>query len=141
MEWYYVAALIAAFLGIVLLFWYLSKKGAIAVPEMKVITNIVTALTKIIETLANTNNNQVLDMADMVMEFVNQAVLAAENAWYNDEIAKEDRKEYCMARLRECLEAYHIELTEVQWSVVDVMIKAFCEQMGHTLKEAVDITE
>lgn len=64
--------------------------------------------------------------------FVNKAVLAAENAWYNDLISKEERKDYCVERLKELLDAYKIKIGKEQWAVIDTMIAAACEEMGHT---------
>lgn len=143
MEWYYILAVVAAFFGVILVFYWLAKKGVLNAPQMSVITNIVETLSKVIDTLADVTDLKTLDLINLIMDLVNKAVLAAENAWYNDEISKDERKQYCMDRLNELLTAYHIELTETQWDVIDILIKAFCEQMGHTLEttETMEITE
>lgn len=131
MEWYYIVGIIAAFFAIVILFYFLNKKGLLSAPDMKVISNIVSALTSIVDTISKATDIHIVEIMDMAMELVNKAVLAAENAWYNNEISKEQRKEYCMDRLKELLNAYQIELTEAQWAVVDTLIAAACEEMGH----------
>mgnify|MGYP000816700966 FL=1 len=94
MEWYYVLAVVAAFFGVILVFYWLAKKGVLNAPQMSVITNIVETLSKVIDTLADVTDLKTLDLINLVMDLVNKAVLAAENAWYNDEISKDERKQY-----------------------------------------------
>ena len=141
MDWYWVIGLIAAFIGVIALFWYMNRKGLITDDQMKSPTGVIGGLTAATTALAKTETgSEVFGIAEMVMTFVNKAVLAAENAWYNEEIERVDRYDFCIERLHEMLEAYGITLTDAQVNAVDTLISAACEEMGHA-EEIVTVSE
>lgn len=141
MEWYWIVAIIVLFAGVFFGFWYLRKKGLLTAEQMGSLAGVISGLAAATTALAKTNENPAFNIADMVMMFVNKAVLAAENAWYNEDIKREDRYEYCLERLRELMEAYDIKLTDAQWNVVDTMISAACEEIGHTEEVVIEEVE
>lgn len=132
MEWYWILAIIVSFFAIAGVFAWLGKKGFLYSPQMKVITNIVNGLASIVGMLAEAADNVVIDTADQVMQLITRAVLAAENAYYNAEISAEERKDYCLNEFDKLLAAFHIELTEAQRNILDTLIRAACEEMGHS---------
>jgi len=132
MEWYYVVAIIAAFALCVGGFVYLRKKGYVSSEQMNGLTNIITGLATLVGELTKKNQNGATDILYNVVTLVQQAVLAAENDWYNNKISKEERRERCMDELYKLLAAYDIVLTDSQWNVVDILVRAACEAIGHT---------
>ena len=132
MEWYYIAGIIAAFALCVGGFVYLRKKGYVSAEQMKGLTNIITGLATLIGELSKKEQGGATDIIHNVVTLVQQAVLAAENDWYNEKITKEERKERCLEELYKLLAAYHIILTDSQWEVVDILVRAACEAIGHT---------
>ena len=132
MEWYYIAAIIAVFALCVGGFVYLRKKGVINTEQMAGLTNIITGLATLVGELTKKEQNATTDIIHNVVTLVQQAVLAAENDWYNDKITKEERRERCMDELFRLLAAYNIVLTDSQWNVVDILVRAACEAIGHT---------
>lgn len=133
MEWYYVAAIIAAYFIALFGIMYACKKGFISKENMSSISGIAGGLDTVAKVLATSNNgNQIFNIASMLTTFVNSAVLAAENAWYNNTIDKEQRHEYCIMKLSEMLEACGVVVPDEQMAIIETLIAAACEQMGHS---------
>lgn len=107
------------------------KKGLISENNIGNIVDITGKLEKIATELANGSDELVFDIVNLIVMFINKAVLAAENAWYHNEISKEERKDYSLVCFNNFLSAYGIGLTEAQWATIDILITAACEEMGH----------
>lgn len=130
MEWYEIV-LVVMVVALPLFLFFAKKKGWINADNMTVITEITKKLEEISKDIANKKNEPVYDIANLIITFVNKAVLAAENAWYHDEISKDERKEYSLKLMGQLFEAFEIVLSLEQWNTIDVLITAACEEMGH----------
>ena len=135
-------ALLVGFCAMIWLFAYLKKSGKISKEQANTIATIANGLSYVTDALSDANNGKgAYGVADMVMTFVSKAVLAAENAWYNDEIEKAERSEFCMKRFHELMDAYDVFLTEEQEATVRTLIAAECEEIGHQMVKAGKIEE
>lgn len=143
MEWYWVVAIIMAFLGVIGCLGYLIKRGALSKKEIKLIDSMIDVFENALEVIGNKEDGVFYSVAKLVIELVDRAVAVAENAWYHGEIAREEREEYCMNELHNLLEGFEIELTEGQWQVMGSLIRAACEKLGHgvELGEIVSVEE
>lgn len=130
-EWYWIILIIAGFCGLAYLFVYLGSVGAINREGMKLLLGISGGASAIANTVADSTDTPVIDIFALLMSIVNKAVLAAENAFYNNEIKPEERHEVCMERLKEMLTAIGIELDEQYLGIIDTLIAAACEEIGH----------
>ena len=74
------------------------------------------------------------------MQLVEKAVHAAENAYYNNLITADERYSLCMKYFDEMLVAAGITLEESQRKIVDALIKAACEELGHNTVTTEPIT-
>ena len=132
MEWYYIVAIIVAFAAIVGVLIYLGKKGFISSDMLNSFKTLVTGLSDLVGLFADSNaNNPVADGIDKAMELLEKAVLAAENMWYNGEINAEERYSTCVEIFNDLLAMYGIELPNGFGIVMDSLIAAACEAMGH----------
>lgn len=136
MEWYWVVAVIAVFAGLVALWVYLGKKGIVSQELMATIKALVASLSDLFGTVANAAPSQTTIVLDKAWELLEMSVHAAENMWYNGEIAKEQRYEKCIELFNECLEIYDIELPDGYSLVMDSIIRAACEAMGHNREQS-----
>ena len=91
--------------------------------------------------LAASTENKALDIMGMLMQIVNKAVQAAENDFYNKLITASERYANCMKYFDEMVATTGLALTQDQRKIVDTLIKAACEEMGHTLDVATLATE
>ena len=133
MEWYWVALIIVGSLAVVGLLIYLGKKGALGKSGMAIIAQISSALSTLTTTIAAATENTAIDALAVVIQLIDNAVLAAENAYYNDEITAEQRHDLCLKFFDKLLEAAGITLTIAQQNVIDALIRAACENLGHGL--------
>lgn len=131
MDWYWIVLIIAGFLGVVGAFVYLGKTGKLSKKSFEIINAMVIGLSDLMEQVADATQNDAIDIIATVGAFVKQAVLAAENAWYNDQITADERYKACIKNLDNMLVAANIDLTETQMNIVDMLIKAACEELGH----------
>lgn len=131
MEWHWVVIIIVAFAGLVGLWIYLGKKGVISNDLMETIRKMTASLSDLFGVVANAVPSQTAAMLDKAWDLLAMSVQAAENMWYNGEITKEERYNKCLALFDECLELYGIELPAGYAAVVDSVIRATCEAMGH----------
>jgi hypothetical protein len=136
MEWYYVLAIIAGSLLTVGFLIYLGMKGVLGKSGMSIISQISTGLSALISTIAAATENTAIDIMAFVMQLVKSAVSAAENAYYNDEITADQRFDLCQKYIDKMLEAAQISLTIEQWNIIDALIRAACEEMGHGMVAA-----
>lgn len=133
MEWYWIAAIIAAFFALVIGFYFLKKKGVVSDETMNMMKMLADGFQFLANSLDNVFHNRTTDVFDKVVSLLQKAVYAAENLWYNKEIEKEERKAECLKIFDQLLEANGIELTPAIEGVLDSLISAICEEMGHTL--------
>lgn len=138
MEWYWVVTIIIGFLGIGGLLVWLGKTGKLKGADMKLISSIIGAINTVANSLAIGTENHAIDVFALAMTLIEKAVLAAENAYYNAKITAEERHAVCMQEFEKLLEAADIVLTDAQLAVVDTLISAACEAMGHE-KDKVEI--
>jgi len=131
MEWYYVVGIIVAFFAVVGLVIYLFKRGIMGKKELNLIDNLIDVVESALDVFNKEEDSAFYGSAKLIIELVDRAVNVAENAWYHGEISKEERKDYCMEELHKLLDGFEVELTEGQWGVIDSLIRAACEQMGH----------
>ena len=137
MEWYWIALIIVAFFGLVWLLIHLGKKGILGAGDLGTIKQLTHAADMMMDAMAGViGENEAHRVFDIIVGLVDKAVFAAENAWYNGEITREERKARCIEILKELLKANGIEMPESIRSVLDSLIAAACEAMGHT---AVDV--
>lgn len=59
---------------------------------------------------------------------------AAENMWHNNEITKEERYDKCVELFWECLALYDVQLPEGYDVIMNGVIRAVCEKMGHMIQ-------
>ena len=133
MEWYWIVTIIAAFFALVIGFYYLKKKGVVSDETMNMMKMLVDGIQFLAGSLDRAFQNRTTDVFDKVVSLLQKAVYAAENLWYNKEIEKEERKAECLKIFDQLLEANGIELTPAIEGVLDSLISAICEEMGHTL--------
>ena len=132
MEWYYVVAIIAAFVALVITLIYLGKKGIISSEMMGSFKTLVTGLSDLVGVFARKDeDNQAINMLDKAMELLEKAVLAAENMWYNGQISADERYSTCLDIFTELLQVYGIQVEESFVMVMQSLIAAACENMGH----------
>ena len=131
MEWYYVVGIIVAFFAVVGLVIYLFKRGVMGKKELNLIDNLIDVVESALDVFDKEEDSAFYGTAKLIIELVDRAVNVAENAWYHGEISKEERKDYCMEELHKLLDGFEVELTEGQWGVIDSLIRAACEQIGH----------
>ena len=136
MEWYWIAAIVLGGIGVLVGFYFLAKKGILGASGMSVLSKISSALTLLTNTLAAATENTALDMIATITAMVNTAVSAAENAYYNDEITADERYDLFQKYFDSLLTAAGIELTSEQQAIVDALVKAACEELGHGLVAA-----
>lgn len=134
MEWYWIVTIIAAFFALVIGFYFLKKKGVMNSESLNMLKLIVDGIQFIADNLNLVMKNQVTDIFDKVVSLLQKAVYAAENLWYNKEIEKEERKAECLKIFDQLLAANGIVLTPAIENVLDSLIAAICEEMGHTVK-------
>lgn len=130
MEWYNVVAIIIAFFCMVALVCILHKRGVLDSKLITAISQVIDAVANYVSYLAEKHDGAI-DIIDSVLKLVDTAVKSAENDWINGKIEKEERHAQCIKKLQELLDAYEITLTEVQWDVIETLIAAACENMGH----------
>lgn len=143
MEWYIIVAIIAGFATVAGVAIYLISRGVMGKRELNLVNNLIDVVESALDVFNREEDSAFYGAAKMVLELVDRAVHVAENAWYHGEISKEERKDYCMEELHKLLGGFEITLTEGQWSVIDSLICAACEKMGHgvELGEIVTIEE
>lgn len=143
MEWYYVVAIIAGFAAVAGVAIYLISCGVMGKRELKLVSDLIDVVESALDVFSKEEDSAFYGAAKIVLELVERAVHVAENAWYHGEISKEERKEYCLNELHNLLDGFQISLTEGQWGVIDSLIRAACEKMGHgvELGEIVDVEE
>lgn len=133
MEWYWIVTIIVAFLGLVIGFYFMKKKGIVNNETMSMLRMLVDGVQFLVKSLDNVFQNRTTDVFDKVVSLLQKAVYAAENLWYNKEIEKEERKAECLKIFDQLLAANGITLTPAIENVLDSLISAICEEMGHTL--------
>ena len=132
MEWYWIALIIVAFFGLAWLLIHLGKKGILGAGDLGTIKQLTHAAYMMMDAMAGViGENEAHRVFDIIVGLVDKAVFAAENAWYNGEITREERKARCIEILGELLKANGIEMPESIRSVLDSLIAAACEAMGH----------
>ena len=131
MAWYWVLAIIVGFFAVAGFLVWLGLKGKLGVSGMNLITKIMNALTDISAAVSAATENSTIDVIALVMQLVEKAVHAAENAYYNNLITADERYALCMQYFDEMLVAAGITLDEAQRNIVDALIKAACEELGH----------
>lgn len=131
MEWYWVAAMIVGFFGVIALLVYLGTKGVLTRKVVDTIASVLGGLDIAASAVADQTESSAVDVMAMLVTLVNRAVLAAENAFYNDEIEADQRHEVCMAQLDRFLEASEIQITLTQRQAIDGLVAAACEELGH----------
>jgi len=141
MEWYWVVTIIVGFFAIVGALIWLGKKGKLTAPDVGFIAKMVDILNTVATMLAASTENKALDIMGMLMQIVNKAVQAAENDFYNKLITASERYANCMKYFDEMVATTGLALTQDQRKIVDTLIKAACEEMGHTLDVATLATE
>lgn len=134
MEWYWIATIIVGFIGLLIGFYFLQKKGIVNKESMNMLKLLVDGVHMLVNNINNVFKNNVTDVFDTVVNLLQKAVYAAENLWYNKEIEKEERKAECLKIFDQLLIANGIELTPAIQMVLDSLIAAICEEMGHTVK-------
>jgi hypothetical protein len=134
MEWYEVLSIIVGSIGTVALFIYLGMKGILSKSDMSIMSNISGALSALVSTIAAATENTTIDVIAFVMQLVKQAVYAAENLYYNKEITADKRYDKCMEYLDTLLAEAKITMTDSLREIIEPMIKAACEELGHTVE-------
>lgn len=135
MEWYWSVLIIILFFSITGILIYLGKNGKLNKLVFNMINGITASIADITSSLSNSLDNQAIDMFNILVQIVYESVKAAENAWYNDEISAEDRIKFCNNNIDKMLEAANLQLTEAQAAIVDNLIQAACESLGHGTRE------
>lgn len=132
MEWYWIALIIVAFFALAWLLVHLGKKGILGTGDLGTIKQLTQAADMMMDAMAGViGENEAHKVFDIIVGLVDKAVLAAENAWYNGEITREERKARCIEILGELLKANGVEMPESIRNVLDSLIAAACEAMGH----------
>lgn len=132
MEWYWIALIIVAFFALAWLLVHLGKKGILGTGDLGTIKQLTQAADMMMDAMAGViGENEAHKVFDIIVGLVDKAVLAAENAWYNGEIEKDERKARCIEILGELLDANGVEMPESIRNVLDSLIAAACEAMGH----------
>lgn len=140
MEWYYIVAIIVAFVAIIGVLIYLGKKGFISADMLSSFKTLVKGLSDLVSLYAVHNKqNPVVGVVDKAMELLDKAVLAAENMWYNGEIGAEERYDTCLKIFDDLLTTWGIELPNGFGVVMDSLIAAACEAMGHMRMTKADL--
>ena len=140
MEWYWVLALILGFFVVVGGLILLGIKGKLGTSGMGMLAQITTALSALTTAISSATANTTDDIIAKVIQYINLAVLAAENSYYNNKITANERYSVCMSYFGKLLTAAGITLTDAQESIVDTLVKAACESMGHTVSISEDET-
>ena len=91
MEWYWIVAIIAAFVGALVGFYFLQKKGIVSSVEMNGIVTLINGVYALIESLGLVVKNDVTKTFTIIVDLLRKAVYASENLYYNNEITKEER--------------------------------------------------
>lgn len=136
MEWYWVLFIMVMFAAMAGLLIYLGKKGYLSNEMFKGIQNIIGAVDDIVDIIDSSTEDDAVTVFNQIVDLVEMAVLAAENAWYNKEITKEERKARCLMILDDLLVANGITMSVPVKMVLDSLIAAACEAMGHTVQAA-----
>lgn len=132
MAWYYTAAIIAAFIGLMVAFYLLGRKGVLDGGTMKVLRTILAGVASLVDSIKEVmQDNTVVDTFAVIVDLLEKAVYAAENLYYNKEISADERKAKCLEIFDELLAANGIVLTESVEAMLDNLIAAICEEMGH----------
>lgn len=132
MEWYWIVAIIAAFIGILIGFYFLNKRGVVSADTMKILRTLLDGIGSLVDSIKSiVKDNSVVDVFAVVVDLLEKAVYAAENLYYNKEITAEERKAKCLEIFNGLLAANDIVLTEDMESMLDSLIAAICEEMGH----------
>lgn len=132
MEWYYIVALVVAFVAIIGVLIYLGKKGFISSEMMSSFRALVTGLSDLVGIFAERNaQNPAVGAIDKAMELLEKAVLAAENMWYNELIGADERYSICIDIFTDLLRVYEIDVPEEFVMVMDKLVAAACESLGH----------
>lgn len=134
MEWYWIATIIVGFIGLLIGFYFLQKKGIVSKESMNMLKLLVDGVQFLVNNINNVFKNNVTDVFNTVVSLLQKAVYAAENLWYNKEIDKDERKAECLKIFDQLLIANGIELSPAIERVLDSLIAAICEEMGHTVK-------
>ena len=134
MEWYWIAIVVAAFIGLIIGFYFLRKHGKLSKESLNTLKTLVEGIYFLTNSVDKVFDNGVTDVFDKVVGLLQKAVYAAENLWYNDEIEKDERKAECLKIFDNLLIANNIQLTPAIELVLDSLISAICEEMGHTIK-------
>jgi hypothetical protein len=134
MEWYFVVSIIAGSIVFVVLLIYLGMKGVLGKSDVSIMSNISGALSALVSTIAAATENTAIDVMAFVMQLVKQAVYAAENLYYNNEITADERYEKCMEYLDTLLAEAKITMTDSLREIIEPMIKAACEELGHSVE-------
>ena len=120
--------------GLLIGFYFLQKKGIVSKESMNMLKLLVDGVQILVNNINNVFKNNVTDVFDTVVSLLQKAVYAAENLWYNKEIEKDERKAECLKIFDQLLIANGIELSPAIERVLDSLIAAICEEMGHTVK-------
>lgn len=139
MEWYWTLTIILGFLGIVVGFFFLIKKNIVDKNIMTVLRTMLDSISSMVDSWKSvTKNDHTIDVMSKVIELLRSGVYAAENLYYNGEISKDERKAECLRIFKSLLEASNIELPASIEGVLDSLIAAICEEMGHGQKPKAD---
>lgn len=141
MEWYWIVAQAVVVLGVLAAMFYLGKNGIMTAELMKAIKSVVEAVSTTFDWVAHAIPSSTTREQDKACELLEICVKAAENMWYNGEITKEDRYNTCQGLFNDALMVYGIELPAGYSLVMDSIICAICEAMGHNNKSKAETTE
>lgn len=134
MEWYWVLFIMVMFVAVAGILVYLGKKGYLSNEMFKGIQNVIAAIDGIVDVIDSSTENDTVTVFNQIVDLVEMAVYAAENAWYNQEITKDERKTRCLMILDDLLVANGITMSAPVKMVLDSLIAAACEAMGHTVQ-------
>lgn len=144
MEWYYVLAIILGWAAVTGAIIWLGKTNKLTSKDVGMLSTILSSIDIAMKAVSDFTDSAATNHISILMTLVNKAVLAAENAYYNDRIDAEQRTDYCITQLTDLLAAANVTLTDTQMKVVNTLIAAACEEMGHgkvELKEAQEEAE
>lgn len=141
MEWYWILILSAVFLGVVGLLVYLGRNGIVSNELMKAIRTMVSAFSDVFDWLSQAMPSPTTQGLDKACELLEVCVRAAENMWYNGEISADERYHTCVQLFNEAILVYGVELPAGYALIMDSIIRAVCESMGHHNVTKADLKE
>lgn len=133
MDWGIVLAIVVGWFVIAGALVWLGKAGKIGNKDVALLSTVMSSIDVALKAISESAGTNATNVMSLITTLVTKAVQAAENAYYNNVIDAEERTNYCIARLTELLAAANIVLTDAQVKVVNTLIAAACEEMGHGL--------